>query len=286
MITGWANPAASAASRRWPRDHAEGIAERVASTTRSHLPSADAVTIQLGPPHHLRVRAVRDGGEVLPVAGARVTLVNGNPKLDRRILLGISRRVVERDDPGPDRRIRDGRPARAGLQRGDGAGPGARIRPPPRGLARRPRRDGVALQPEAVLTGEVRDADGTPLNDGFVIIAGSSGDRLVSSIDAGRPGRFRLGQLPPGEYTLTVNLDGSERHHERVTLQPGQVLDRTIRLTGRTQTGPARGRASPVEVIFIAAACAGRASTRLIRPPGHIMISRRVAASRGPLVSS
>ena len=54
----------------------------------------------------------------------------------------------------------------------------------------------VTLQPEAVLTGEVRDAAGAPLKDADVILVGASGDAMNAPVDAGRQGRFRLAELP------------------------------------------------------------------------------------------
>ena len=91
----------------------------------------------------------------------------------------------------------------------------------------------VPLEPEAIVTGEIRDAAGAPLKDADVMLVGSSGDSLNAPVDAGRQGRFRLAELSAGEYTLTIRTFGSELHQERITLRPGQLLEKTIRLSGK-----------------------------------------------------
>ena len=119
-------------------------------------------------------------------------------------------------------------------------------RPRASGVERLGWRDGrgelvVTLQPEAVLTGEVRDPAGAPLKDADVSLVGASGDAINSPVDAGRQGRFRLAELPEGDYTLTIRTFGSELHQERIALRPGQVLDRTIRLSGKAEEKAMRG---------------------------------------------
>ena len=90
----------------------------------------------------------------------------------------------------------------------------------------------VPLQTEAVLAGEVRDAGGAPLKDAYVSLVGASGDSMTAPVDGGQQGRFRLAELPEGEYTFTIRHSfGSEIYEERITLRPGQVLEKTIRLS-------------------------------------------------------
>ena len=81
----------------------------------------------------------------------------------------------------------------------------------------------VPLEPEAIVTGEIRDAAGAPLKDADVMLVGSSGDSLNAPVDAGRQGRFRLAELSAGEYTLTIRTFGSELHQERITPASGPV---------------------------------------------------------------
>ncbi len=109
--------------------YAEGDVDRVTSTTRTNLPPADALTIRLGPPHHLRVRAVRAGNKASAVPGARVTLVNGDPGLDRQFSWGYH--DVSWEDMTRGRTDEEGWADFPGtrLRRGDAARPGARFRP-------------------------------------------------------------------------------------------------------------------------------------------------------------
>ena len=211
--------------------HGEGAADRVASATLANLPPAEALTIRLGPPHHLRVRAVRGGDEARPVAGARVTLVNGNPELDRQFWWGYHDASWE--DMTRGRTDDQGWADFPNLACGEAT---VLVQAPGFGRRRLGWRDGrgeivVPIQPEAVLTGEVLDAAGAPLKDADVVLVSASGESMNAPIDVGRHGRFRLAELHEGEYTFTVRRFGSPLHEERITLRSGQVLDRRIGLS-------------------------------------------------------
>jgi len=211
--------------------YAEGVSDRVTSTTLTHLSPAEALTIRLGPPHHLKVRAVRSGDEAHGIPAARVTLVNGDPDLDRQFSWGYH------DASWED--MTRGRTDQAGwadfpvLACGEAT---VLVQAPGLGRRRLGWRDGrgelvVTLDTEAVLTGEVRDAAGVPLKDAYVGLVGASGDSMTAPVDGRQQGRFRLAELPEGEYTFTIRRSfGSEVYEQRITLRPGQVLDKKIRL--------------------------------------------------------
>ncbi len=138
----------------------EGDLDRVTSTTLTHLPPADALTIRLGPPHHLRVRAVRAGNDAGAVPGACVTLVNSDPRLDRQFSWGYHDASWE--DMTRGRTDEQGWADFPGLACGEAT---VLVQAPGFGRQRLGWRDGrselvVALQPEAVLAAEVRDAAG------------------------------------------------------------------------------------------------------------------------------
>jgi protocatechuate 3,4-dioxygenase beta subunit len=212
--------------------YGEEAVDRVISTTLTHLPPDDALTIRLGPPHHFRVRAVRAGEEARGVPGARVTLVNGDPGLDRQFSWGYHDTSWE--DMTRGRTDKQGWADFPGLACGQAT---VLVQAPGFGRRRLGWRDGrteliVPLQPEAGLAGEVRDAAGAPLKDAYISLVGSSGDSMMALVDGGQQGRFRLAELPEGEYTFTIQRSsGSELHQERLTLRPGQVLDKMIRLS-------------------------------------------------------
>ncbi len=215
--------------------YGQGSVDRVASTTLAQLPPAEVLTIPLGPPHHLQVQAIRGGDEGRGVAGARVTLVNGDPDLDRQFQWGYHDASWE--DMTRGRTDGQGWADFPGLACGEAT---VLVQAPGFGRRRLSWRDGrgeivVPLQPEAVLAGVVLDADGTPLKDADVGLVSASGESLSASIDGGRQGRFRLAELHEGEYTLTIRRFGPPLHEERITRRPGQVLDRTIRLSRDAQ---------------------------------------------------
>ena len=48
-------------------------------------------------------------------------------------------------------------------------------------------------------------------------------------VDSGWP------SCPTENIRLTIRTFGSELHQERITLRPGQVLEKTIRLSGKAE---------------------------------------------------
>ncbi len=55
---------------------------------------------------------------------------------------------------------------------------------------------------------------------------------MNAPVGGGQQGRFRLTELPAGEYTFTIQRSfRSELYQERITLRAGQVFDKTIRLS-------------------------------------------------------
>ncbi len=212
--------------------YGEGVSDRVTSTTLTHLPPADALTIRLGPPHHLKVRAVGAGDDAPGIPNVRVTLVNGDPGLDRQFSWGYHDASWE--DMTRGRTDEQGWADFPVLACGEAT---VLVQAPGFGRRRLGWRDGrsellVPLQTEAVLAGEVRDSGGAPLKDAYVGLVGSSGDSMTAPVDGGQQGRFRLAELPEGEYTFTIRHSfGSEIYSEKITVHPGQVLEKTIRLT-------------------------------------------------------
>src|SRR5262249_33810021 len=65
----------------------EAVADRVTAVPVNRLAATEPVTLRAGPPVALRVPAVTDAGK--PIGDVRVTLVNGNPGLDRSFSWGF-----------------------------------------------------------------------------------------------------------------------------------------------------------------------------------------------------
>ena len=117
----------------------------------------------------------------------------------------------------------------------------------------------VELQPEAVVLGVVRDATNqAPLADAEITIRPANGDvdpfgiglhEVVPAQHSGADGTFRLGQLPAGEWRITVRVDGRPAPRpQTVTTQAGATLrdvvfdvPRGVRLDGKLVGAPIGG---------------------------------------------
>jgi hypothetical protein len=179
----------------------------------------------------LRVRAESAGK---PIADAAVTLVYGQPGLDNNFQWGS-------DDVSWLDVIR-GRTDAAGvaefpkLQFDEAT---VLVRAP--GFARRRLgwRDGrgevkLELAPEAVLSGEVIDAAGIPIKNCYVNVF-TGGDHVSATVGPVDGGRFRIGELPAGDWAITVRAaDGiTILHGGHVALKAGEKKEMPIATTKR-----------------------------------------------------
>ncbi len=88
----------------------------------------------------------------------------------------------------------------------------------------------VEMKPQAVLTGEVLEDSGAPMERFTITLVNKSGDHMIWK-NPGDGGRFTLDQLPASDYTLTIDRnDGPDSHVESFTLTAGQTLHRSIRV--------------------------------------------------------
>jgi hypothetical protein len=87
----------------------------------------------------------------------------------------------------------------------------------------------VHLEPEAILSGQARDASGEPVKNFYVRLTGG-GDQISSSVRPDDKGRFRIAELPAGAWSVTISgRDGlTELHKETVELKAGETKEMTI----------------------------------------------------------
>jgi len=204
--------------------YGEAVADRVTAVPVNHVGTAEPVTLRAGPPVALRVRAVTAGGQ--PLADARVTLVNGEPKLDEAFGWGF-------DDANWEDMVR-GRTGVDGWADFPALGfSGATV------LVQAPRygrhlfgwRNGqkelkLELAPEAVVAGEVHDAAGKPVKE-FSISLVSGGNQISAGIGPDGKGRFRIAELPAGTWTVSVSSDAGD-YQDQVTLNAGETKELKI----------------------------------------------------------
>ena len=209
--------------------HGQADADRVEARPLTDLPSADELTLKLGPAHVLGVHAV--GADGAPMAKARVTLVNGELALDRSFMWGYHDASWE--DMVRARTDTSGWVRFPCLTCGEAT---VLVQAPGRARQRVGWRKGepeltVTLGPEASLAVEVVDETGRPATDVGVSLLSPTGDQFPVAPEPDRPGHYRVDQMSDGDYTLNVfRRTGAGSPPEKLHLDPGQSLRRTVRL--------------------------------------------------------
>jgi uncharacterized GH25 family protein len=207
--------------------HGEAVADRVVAVPVNRLKTARPVTLQAGPPVALRVRVVT--GKDKPLAGARVTLVNGEPGLDESFMWGYHDASWE--DMVRGRTNADGVADFPALSF---AGATLLVQAPGYARYRVGWRNGrneltCKLEPEAVIDGEVRDATGKPMKEFYVSVT-SRGDQISASVGPDDKGRFRVAELPEGTWTVMVR--DTEAHsilyQAQIALKAGETKELKI----------------------------------------------------------
>lgn len=212
--------------------HGEAVLDRVVAVPLNKVLDTPEVTLKAGPPVPLRVRAATADGK--PVAGARVTLVNGQPHLDNQFSWGYDDASWEDMD-----RVRTGADGWADFKALGFAQATVLVRAP--GFARQRfgwRNNGkemkAELTPEAVLSGEVRDSAGLPVKEFYVNLSSAGGDQIGAKVGPDAKGRFRIPELSGGVWGLTIRGgDGlMVLHSEQVELKAGEPKDLLIGAKG------------------------------------------------------
>ncbi len=209
--------------------HGEAVVDRVTAVPANRLKGAEPVVLKAGPPVRLRVRARTTDGK--PVPDARVTLVNGEPGLDKTFSWGYHDASWEDMVRG-----RAGADGWADFPALSFASATVLVQAPGRARYRVGWRDGAKelnceLAPEAVLAGEVRDGAGKPVAAFYVNLSSNDGDQVAAAVGPDEKGRFRLAELPAGTWQLHVrDSDGRTTLHQgEVKLRAGETKELKIK---------------------------------------------------------
>ncbi len=213
--------------------HGEVSIDRVVAEPLNRLTPEKALTFQVAKPYTLKVHAVEETTGK-PIADARVALIFDDPAVDTQFAWGYH-----------DASWGDSIHARSDAQGVADFTPlsfseGTIIVQAP-GYSRRNLgwRDAakdvtVKLAPEAVVSGElIDDETGKPLTEALVrLVMIGGGGQVSTSISQADAGRFRIGELPGGDYSLSVEIPfGPNLHTERLALKAGQHETRTLKLS-------------------------------------------------------
>ena len=87
----------------------------------------------------------------------------------------------------------------------------------------------LELKPESVISGTVRIGE-QPVAKLYGALRNESGDSFTASVTPADQGRFRFGELPAGEYTLTFNSDRAEVASRQISLDAGEHTTIDIQL--------------------------------------------------------
>jgi RNA polymerase sigma factor (sigma-70 family) len=207
--------------------HGAAVTDRVIAAPVNRLGIGEPAMLRAGPPVALRLRAVSTDGN--PIADARVTLVNGQPDLDRSFSWGYHDASWVNMSRG--RTAADGWADFPALGIGEAT---VLVQAPAYARHRVGWRNGqkeltVQLAPEAVVAGEVHDAAGKPVQAFYVNLV-SGGDQISASIGPDDKGRFRIGELPAGKWSVIVRgSDGpSTLYQDQVTVNAGETKELKI----------------------------------------------------------
>ncbi len=216
--------------------HGEGTIDRVIAEPLSHLDPGQALTFRLARPYSLKVHAVEElSGK--PVPNARVVLIYGDLSNDKSFAWGSNETAW--GDSVHARTDAQGVATFSPLSFSE-----ATVLVQVAGYARQHIgwRDGSAeltakLSPEAVVAGELLDATtGKPLDGVFLVLSSPDSGQFSTTIQAGDAGRFRIGEIPGGTYSFSIRSQITSRpgpplHREMLRLEPGQHIERKLRLT-------------------------------------------------------
>jgi beta-lactamase regulating signal transducer with metallopeptidase domain len=208
--------------------HGEAVVDRVTAVAVNRLKGVEPVVLRAGPPVRFRVRVLTSDRK--PVPDARVTLVNGDPGLDKTFSWGYHDASWE--DMGRRRTAADGWADFPALSFASAT---VLVRAPGHARYRVGWRDGAKeltceLGKEAVLTGEVCDEAGKPVETFYVNLTGG-GDQIAATVEPEDKGRFRIAELPAGTWQVLVRgADGrSTLHQAEVMLRAGETKELTIK---------------------------------------------------------
>jgi hypothetical protein len=207
--------------------HGQAVLDRVEAIPANRMQGMAPAILQASAPVPFRINVLNTARK--PIAGARVTLVNGQPGLDQNFMWGYHDASWE--DMARGRSDAEGWVNFPALAYDQATvliqAPGyARYRI---GWREHQKEMTVELAPEAILTGVVLGRQGKPLREYYVNVT-FGGDQIAGSVGPNDKGRFRIPALPAGDWQLKVRSDDGRTtlHEETITLKQGETKDLKI----------------------------------------------------------
>lgn len=98
----------------------------------------------------------------------------------------------------------------------------------------------IELEPAGIVSGIITLEGATNFKGVSVKLKAESGEE-ISSATTDDKGFFELVDLPPGDYTLTAEMDGYEEIREPVTVESGKKTELTLSMKPLAGLGPEKG---------------------------------------------
>jgi len=194
----------------------EAVLDPVQANSFEDWTDDQSLTLRLTPAFELQVKVVDDEGK--PIPDASVAIAEFRPSTQNSFQWGVDDRLATRR-----RTNASGNAQFRGLASNE-----MTILTTRPGFARRrlfgsetPDAIAITLDKESVLTGVVRVRK-KPLEAFYVNLQSQAADYISTSIEASPDGRFRVDQLPAGQYELSIHADRKRLYGETVTIEKGE----------------------------------------------------------------
>ena len=213
--------------------HGECSLDRVVAQPLADLSAKDAIVFRLFPPRTRSRFMPVEQPSGKPIPGARVGLIYDDPSIDNNFAWGYHDTAW--GDSVHARTDASGIVTFSPLTFID-----ATVLVQAEGYARKHVgwRNGAAnlsvkLPREAVIEGKLLDqTTGKPLDGLIIQVFSPTAGQIGTMTHHGDAGKFRLGELPAGNVTLSIaTQSGANLHSEQLKLTPGSRIDRTLRLS-------------------------------------------------------
>jgi hypothetical protein len=208
--------------------YGQAVNERVQAHPLDDLPPLKDLTMRLALPHSLRVRVMEEKGQN-PIKDALVTLIDEEPGLDRTFSWGyhnLSGTRLRTDKDGwavfPKLTFEEA----TVLAEHPGH---ARVR---LGWRQKEKEFLVSLSAEAVVHGTVTVGNRS-LKDYWVRLTSANEDQYSAEADA--TGKFRIDQLPPGNYKLAITHENRQVAQQSLAVDSGETREIKVELPSAAQ---------------------------------------------------
>ena len=245
----WGDEVAPGAPYRvtvWADGFGNTSIDRIVATSADRLRDSQEHLFTLPSPESLSVKVV-DTRDTTPIVGAKVFLINGDPRMDEgRFLWGSDEmwkpfQVTDREGTTTFEQLGFDQ-ATIAIQ-----APGYASRR----FGWRQNVDGylVSLVPESVVTGTIRSTSGTPLKGLSITLTGKNQSLRWAELHDDTNGQFRFDGLNSGNHSIEVRDERQRIFQSDVHVRAGQTFSLELKIDPKTRKVAAAKRTRKGKVI-------------------------------------